>query len=426
MSMPVVNQSMSGTHVERIDALVRELSIQEDPEHLIRVFSQQADLIIPRDGVVTATRRELSPPFYRITRSSRWREEINPWTEVHRLPTLRGGLLGRLLYAGRPAILNRLEVSPTDPAADQFEGMQSLICAPSYEQGEPVNLVTLLRQEPESFSPDELETLILYANLLGRAVNNLQLSQRLQEVYRNLENEKAQVGRMQRHLLPAELPRIDGLELAAFYHTCSRAGGDYYDVLPLPDEQWGLFAADVSGHGTPAAVVMAMMHTLIHAFPGPIMPSAHVLAHINRHLLTVAPEGMFATAFYGIYDPYYRRLRYASAGHPAPYLRRTSGAIEELEGVTGLPLAVEEDESWTEREVTLVPGETLLLYTDGIVEGMNAAGEAFGRKRLCEALRQGPLRARPLVEHVERLYRDHCNGLPDMDDRTLLAAVAVP
>jgi sigma-B regulation protein RsbU (phosphoserine phosphatase) len=187
-----------------------------------------------------------------------------------------------------------------------------------------------------------------------------------------------------------------------------------------------LFVADVSGHGTPAAVVMAMMHTLIHAFPGPVMPAAHVLSHINRHLLAVAPEGMFATAFYGIYDPYYRRLRYAGAGHPSPSLRRRSGAVVSLEGMSGLPLGVMEEESWNEQEVTLLPGESLLLYTDGILEGTNSAGEAFGRGRLDDALRLGPVRARPLVEHLERHYRHFCNGLPDMDDRTLLAAVAVP
>jgi phosphoserine phosphatase RsbU/P len=417
---------MTGSRIQRMEALVRELSIQDDPDQLIRAFSRQADLLIPRDGVISVSRRDLEPYSYRITRSWRWREEINPWTEIHRLPMLEGGLLGRLLYEGKPVIFNRLEVPADDPAAEHLQGMRSLASAPGYDQGKPLNMVTLLRREPDSFVMEELETLLLHANLLGRAVNNLLLNQQLQETYRNLDNEKAQVGRMQRHLLPTTLPQIDGLELAAVYRTCSRAGGDYYDVLPLPDEQWGLFVADVSGHGTPAAVVMAMMHTLIHAFPGPVMPAAHVLSHINRHLLAVAPEGMFATAFYGIYDPYYRRLRYASAGHPAPLLRRRSGIIQGLEGTAGMPLGVVDEDSWAEHEVNLVPGETLLLYTDGILEGMNEAGEAFGRQRLDHALELGPMRALPLVEHLERHYRDFCNGLPDMDDRTLLAAVAVP
>src|SRR5438105_3561542 len=105
---------MNGTRVERMDALVRELSVQEDPERLIRVFSEQADLIMPRDGLVTATYRDLDFPFYRITRSWRWLEEINPWTEVQRLPMLEGGLVGRLLYEGKPVIINRLEVHSGD------------------------------------------------------------------------------------------------------------------------------------------------------------------------------------------------------------------------------------------------------------------------------------------------------------------------
>src|SRR5262249_40169776 len=118
-------------------------------------------------------------------------------------------------------------------------------------------------------------------------------------------------------------------------------------------------------------------------------------------------------------------LRYASAGHHPPYLRRRAG-LRMLDGVEGLPLGVADGDTWTECEVTFVPGETLLLYTDGFLEGTNSAGEPFGRARLDDVLRLGPLRARSLVEHVDRHYRAFCDGLPDMDDRTLLAAVAVP
>jgi sigma-B regulation protein RsbU (phosphoserine phosphatase) len=409
-----------------MDALVKELSIQDDPDRLVRIFSLQANMFEPRDGVVSVSRRDLEEPWYRLTRSWRWQETINPWTEVHRLPLLNRGLLGKLLYAGKPAIVNRLEVSADDPCREHLEGMGALACAPSYEQGKPLNMVMLLRRQPESFSKQDLESLLLNANLLSRAANSLLLNHRLQDAYHALDREKEQVGRMQRHFLPAELPPIDGLELAASYQTCSRAGGDYYDVLALPEEQWGLFMADVSGHGTPAAVVMAMIHTLLHAFPGPPMPPAHVLSHINRHLLAVAPEGMFATAFYGVYDPYYRRLRFASSGHPAPILRQGTGGIRDVEGPAGLPLGVMAEDTWVEREVTLQPGDALLLYTDGILEGANDKGEPFGRHRLDDALRLGPTRARLLVEHIERHYKAFCNGAPDMDDRTLLAAVAVP
>jgi len=417
---------MTTSRLQHIDALVRELSVQEDPERLIRVFSQHAEHIWQRDGVITATRRELVAPLYRITRSWRWPDNLNSATDFNRLPVFEGGLLGELLYEGKPRIINRLEVSRNDPAAEHFEGMRALACAPGYDNNRPVNLVIVLRRQPDSFQPEELESLLLNANLLSRAVSNLVLTHDLQEANRALDYEKQQVGRMQRHLLPGQLPHIEGLELGALYFACSRAGGDYYDVFSLPEDQWGLFLADVSGHGTPAAVVMAMMHTLLHAFPGPPLPPVHVLSHMNRHLASVAPEGMFATALYAIYDPYYRRFRYASAGHPAPRLRSSSGAIQGLEATAGLPLAIMPEDSWTEREILLTPGDTLLLYTDGILEGANPAGEPFGLARLDDAFRLGPKRPGPLVQHIERHYRDFCHGAPDMDDRTLLAAAAVP
>ncbi len=417
---------MTPSRLERIEALVKDLSIQDDPERFIRVFRGQANMLVRHDGAVSVTRRDLQAPWYRITRSWRWQETINPWTEIERLPLLDRGLLGDLLYAGKPALLERLQIPADDPGREHLDGMAALACAPGYDHGQAINMVMLLRREPDSFTTEDLESLLLHANLLGRAVNNLLLTQQLQESNRALDHEKEQVGRMQRHLLPVELPRLEGLELGASYHACSRAGGDYYDILPLPEEQYGLFLADVSGHGTPAAVVMAMMHTLLHAFPGPPMPPVHAFAHINRHLLAVAPEGMFATAFYGIYDPYYRRMRYASAGHPPPLLRSASGSISAVQGTAGLPLGVLEDDSWSEREVTLVPGDALLLYTDGILEGTNPAGEPFGHRRLEDAFRLGPTRAGPLVQHIERHYKDFAHGAPDLDDRTLVAAVAVP
>jgi sigma-B regulation protein RsbU (phosphoserine phosphatase) len=417
---------MMSLRLKRLDALVKELSLQDDAERLIRTFAKNSDLFAPRDGQVSVSRRDLNAPFYRITRSSRWLEPINPWTDAQRLPLLDRGMLGELLYAGQPRVINRLEVPADDPAHEYLEGMGALACAPGYDRGEAINLVTILRREPDSFSDTDLENLVLNANLLGRAVSNLLLNQELQHAKRALDHEKEQVGRMQRHLLPAELPRIEGLELGASYVTSSRAGGDYYDVLPLPEEQWGLFVADVSGHGTPAAVVMAMIHTLLHAFPGPALPAVHVLSHINRHLAAVAPEGMFATAFYGVYDPYYRRLRYASAGHPPPILRRGQCCVRTIDGTAGLPLGIMEEDTWNEGEITLVPGDTLLVYTDGIVEGANSQGEQFGRKRLDDALLFGPRRAGPLVQHIERHYKDFSNGATDMDDRTLLAIVAAP
>ena len=160
---------MTSMRLQRIDDLVRELSIQDDPDRLVRVVGKQSDLLFRRDGIVSVSRRELIAPQYRITRSWRWREVINPWTEVHRLPLFDHGLLGDLLYAGKPGVINRLEVAADDPAREHLEGMQALAYAPGYDHGQPLNMVMTLRREPESITPEDLESLPAPIHLLPAA-----------------------------------------------------------------------------------------------------------------------------------------------------------------------------------------------------------------------------------------------------------------
>src|SRR5262245_22389522 len=117
----------AAVRLRRIDALVRDLSIADDPERLVRVFGRQEDLWSRQDGIVTVSRRGgLEAPQYRLTRSWRWRETINPWQEAHRLPLYDRGLLGELLYQGNPAVVHDLRVAADDPAAAHLEGMRSL------------------------------------------------------------------------------------------------------------------------------------------------------------------------------------------------------------------------------------------------------------------------------------------------------------
>ena len=287
-----------------MDAM-QEMSRQSDPQAMVRAYGERMRQLAPNHRRISLSRRGLSHPYFRITRSTTWSHEVNPWLEKDRLPLLAGGLLGRLVYAGRPALIDDLSWEEDDPAAEYLAGCRSLLAIPVYDQGESLNMVVLLRDETFSFDKEEIPDLVWRTNLFGRATGNLVLRQELEQAYEALDHELKIVADIQLSLLPAELPQIPTLDLAAFYRPSHRAGGDYYDFFPLPDGKWGIFVGDVSGHGTPAAVLMAVTHSIAHTCPGPPSPPGKILAYLNEHLVSryTSHNGSFVTAFYAIYDP---------------------------------------------------------------------------------------------------------------------------
>jgi len=234
------------------------------------------------------------------------------------------------------------------------------------------------------------------------------------------------VAEIQQSLLPAQLPDIPNVELAVRYETSHRAGGDYYDFFPLPDGKWGMLIADVSGHGTPAAVMMAITHSIAHRYPGPPMPPGAMLEYLNRHLSTRYTGALdsFVTAFYGIYDPATRRLDYSSAGHNPPRLKRANdGPVTLLDGARQIPLGISADQSYDESSYVLEPGDKVVLYTDGVTDSQNSAGESFGSARFdqvltaCEACS-----AEDLISAIRASVDEFVGSEPPIDDRTLLVA----
>jgi sigma-B regulation protein RsbU (phosphoserine phosphatase) len=267
--------------------------------------------------------------------------------------------------------------------------------------------------------------MVWMSNLFGRAAHSLVLAEQVREAYEVVDRELKMVAHIQRSLLPSELPQIPTMHLAAHYQTARRAGGDYYDFFALPDGKWAIMIADVSGHGTPAAVMMAITHSIAHSFPGPPAPANKMLDFVNRRLATryTAGLGAFVTAFYGIYDPASRQLTYACAGHNPPRLKRCAdGTISSLDGVANLPLGISADESYAECSQVLQPGDQIVFYTDGITEAQNAAGEIFGLERLDAVLSECRDNATELIEAVLANVESFTASQPPGDDRTLLVA----
>lgn len=413
---------------ERLDevvAMMREMSQQTDPQAMVRAYGERVRHLISGDAFLAMSRRGLEAPWYRITRSSRWAEDINPWTQRDRLPLLSGGLLAELIYGDEPRIIDDLQVAPDDPAAEYLGRYRSLMALPNYDGGLALNMTIRLAREPAAFDYEQFPEMVWMSNLFGRATQNLVLNDELRRAYEMVDRELHHVAAIQRSLLPRELPAIPRLDLAAHYQTSRWAGGDYYDFFPLPDGQWGLLIADVSGHGTPAAVMMAITHSLAHSYPGHPTPPSVLLAHVNARLarLYTADSGTFVTAFYAIFEPRRRTLTYASAGHNPPRLKRCGGRrIDVLDGVGGLPLGLFDDIGYEQATVALEPGDQVVLYTDGITEATDPDGRMYGVPRLdevlgrCQETADGLIRA--ILDDLARFTGDQ----PPADDRTLLVA----
>jgi sigma-B regulation protein RsbU (phosphoserine phosphatase) len=413
---------------ERLDIIVetmKEMSRQTDPQEMSRAYGKRMKTLRPTDRMVSISRRGLKYPWYRVTRCSLWKEDINPWKDRDRLPLLAGGLFAELLYGDEPRLFDDVRPADDDPSGDYLDGMRSMLAIPMYDEGVALNMVLLMREEAEAFSQEQFPEIVWLSNLFGRATHNLVLSEKLKTAYDAVDYEMKVVADIQRSLLPRQMPDIPTLSLAAYYHTSHRAGGDYYDFFPLPDGKWGILIADVSGHGTPAAVLMAVTHSLAHSYPGEPTPPGRMLEHVNQHLTaryTVSSD-TFVTAFYGIYDPGERSLTYASAGHNPPRLKRcVDGTLDLLDGATGLPLGIAPAETYRERTYRLVPGDKLVLYTDGITEAHNEQGEMFGLSRLDKVLENCAIGASDLLESVLAALKEFTGAQPMHDDRTLLVA----
>ncbi|HOE13084.1 MAG TPA: SpoIIE family protein phosphatase [bacterium] len=239
---------------------------------------------------------------------------------------------------------------------------------------------------------------------------------------RRIKEDLKVVGDIQRSFLPQIFPRHPDLEFASFYEPSEQAGGDYYDVIEISKSRWGLLVADVTGHGAPAAVVMAITHLLMNSVVNTFRHPSTALKVINEKLNVHLAPTFYVTMFYGVLDLDEMRLIYSSAGHDIMLLYRArTGKVEELKTDRGFPLKLVESDEYDEQTVQIEPGDRIILFTDGIVEMRNADGELFGYDRLIDVIcRNSQGSAQDLVDAIIRELEEFCAQRPYKDDVTLL------
>jgi len=248
----------------------------------------------------------------------------------------------------------------------------------------------------------------------------------LREAYEQLDQELQAVGKIQRRMLPAAPPRPAGWRFAVHYSPSRRAGGDYYDFFPLDQGRIGFLIADASGHGTPAAVMMAMMRALVHTDPAALDAPERALCSANARFAPIILAGQFVTACYVVFER--ARVDYALAGHVPPLVARAkTGEVEEFVNRSGPPLGLFDKASFAREGARLEPGDTVLLYTDGLTEAMDGSRRFLGVDRVKQVLAEHCLEPEDqLCERLLEELRFHVGRGGLSDDLTLIVARAVP
>lgn len=277
------------------------------------------------------------------------------------------------------------------------------------------------------------ERILALENRLSSQVEALEAANR--HIRRDLEAAAA----IQKSHLPEEAPAHPRVEFAWVYDACDTLGGDMFNVFRLDEEHVGLYILDVSGHGTPAALLSVAISRALVPFPqqGGILkraiqqppyyqlPSpAEVAGELNRRFQT-SESGLFATFLYGVLDLSSGVFRFVSAGHPGPVHVLADGEPQDLgeAAATGPPIGILEDAEYGEQEIVVGKGSKLVIYTDGVDETQNEQGESFGRSRIVGLLSEGSSAGNNLEDTVTRLRKslhEFGGDIPQRDDITIV------
>lgn len=311
----------------------------------------------------------------------------------------------------------------------QTTRVRALLAVPLTLGGRITGMLAVTENAPgRQWTANEIQLLTIVANssagVLEQARLRLEAVERLRltELNRRMEVELAQARDIQMGLVPARPLRVGPWEAVGRIDPARMVGGDAFSFYSLSAHRFAVAIADVSGKGVPAALLMSSVQASLRAFCDGRWNIPEAMRNLNNSVARAAQNGKFITLFYAEIDTEARRLRFSNAGHNYPMLRRADGRVEMLT-TGGIPLGLFEDTEFTEGETGFSPGDSLLLYSDGVSEAINSAGDEFGEERLEQLWnRHG---TRPPGEVVELLLSEvaEFRGRADQNDDITLVVV---
>ncbi len=307
--------------------------------------------------------------------------------------------------------------------AAKKEGLRSMLCVGMKSKEKAIGTLHLYTKEPHFFTEEEIKLAQSIANQAAIVIENANLYKESIEKQR-IERELAMAGEVQSALLPADKPILNGIDIKAKIVPCSQLSGDLYDFVELGDQRIGIVIADVSGKGTPGALLMATTHANIHAISEDTSSVSDVIDKTNKYLCKYTRSTEFITLFYGILNAKELTFIYSNAGHNPPIIFREGLGVFLENG--GIPLGIIEDTTYSEDQIQLISGDIIVLYTDGVTEATNENKEIFGVSRLMRVVQKNiDLSSSALVDKIYDEIINFIDGSPLNDDLTIMVIKVV-
>lgn len=335
------------------------------------------------------------------------------------------GIAGRVAREAKPVLINNVENDPRHfKRADEYSGFKTraVLCVPLKVKDITIGVLQVLNpKHKKGFDSEDQELLGNFSSMAAIAIENARMHTSLLEKQR-VEDELKIGHQIQQNFLSSKFPEYDGLLLDAKNIPALELGGDFYDFLDFGAGRVGIVVGDVSGKGVPAALFMVKamseirFHASLFAKPGKLMEK------INNILVEKSILGMFVTLLIGIVDSRKKTLISVNAGHYPFLIRDGRGNISEAVCEPELPVGVVPDVKFGETVLELRGGETIIGYTDGIIEARNISREEFGKKRFFDIIKDGNINPEKTIECILDKVVGFSKGAPQHDDLTLVAA----
>ncbi len=397
-----------------LNDLARAIGASLDPGEIMGTIIRRSLRAVSADqGVITLVDKRSADPSKTLVRamgSSSQHEQFH----------LNQALLGWMHLNKKPLLINDPRVDDRFRGVRWDESIRNLLCAPLIVKAELSGLLTVYNKKTgTAFTDDDLRLLAIIAAQSAQIMENARLNEN-EKLYLKMQEEVRLAARIQHDLLPHAAPEIPGYELTGKNIPAQEVGGDHFDFIPIDDNRVAICLGDVSGKGLPASLLMSNLQATLRS-QTLASPSPKVCVEQSNKLLyrSTGPE-KFVTLFYCVLDYRNHTLTFSNAGHEFPFLLSADGTSRRLE-TGGLAVGMLEDFPFAEETVTLAPGDTLVIYSDGISEAMDTNLSQFGDARLSTVLAAHSNRpAGEVVDQIISSVRSHVGSAPQMDDITLV------